>query len=74
MLSRTARLPDKAGPPPAAYTGIRRQRGEIADEPLLVETAVAAWEGEGGAQGRPPSGAANAELSAEDLEFKEVLV
>jgi hypothetical protein len=40
---------DKAGSPPAIGSSIRRQRGEIADEPLLAEKAVTAWEDEGGA-------------------------
>jgi hypothetical protein len=50
VLLATA-LPDRAGSPPAVRAVIRRQRGEIADEPPFSERAVAAWEGEGGAPG-----------------------
>ena len=34
-----------------ALSNIRRQAGEITDEPLFAEEAVAAWEDEGGAEG-----------------------
>ena len=51
VLPRPAKQSDKAGSPPAAGSSIRHQRGEIADEPLFAEKAVAAWEDEGGASG-----------------------
>ena len=49
VLPRPARRSDKVGSHPAVHSSIRRQRGEIADEPLFAEKAVAAWEDEGGA-------------------------
>jgi hypothetical protein len=51
VLPRPVRPSDKAGSPPAVRSSIRRQQGEIADEPLFAERAVAAWEDEGGASG-----------------------
>jgi len=51
VLPRPARRSDKTGSHPAVHSSIRRQRGEIADEPLFAEKAVAAWEDEGGASG-----------------------
>jgi hypothetical protein len=49
VLPRAMTRPNEAGSPPAVRSSIRRQRGEIADEPLSVEKALAAWEDEGGA-------------------------
>jgi hypothetical protein len=51
VLSRATTAPNRAGSPPAAHSSIRRQRGEIADQPLFTENAVASWEDEGGASG-----------------------
>ena len=76
-MSRATTLSDKAGSPPAVGSSIRRQRSEITEEPLFAEEAVAAWEDEGGAPGHMGgrlAAWAKAELGAEDLEFKEVLV
>jgi len=52
VLSRAAKAPTKADSPPAAHSSIRRHRGEIADQPMFTENAVAAWEDEGGASGQ----------------------
>ncbi len=51
VLSRATTPPNKAGSPPAVRSSVRRQRSEVAEEPLFSEEAVAAWEDEGGAPG-----------------------
>ena len=77
VLSRPTTRCNQAGLPPAVRSSILRQRSEITEEPLFAEEAVAAWEDEGGAPGHMGgrlAAWAKAELGAEDLEFKEVLV
>ena len=77
VLSPATTLRNQTGSPPAVSSGIRRQRSDSMGESLVTEEAVETWEDEGGASGHMGgrlAAQAKAELSAEDLEFKEVLV